>query len=136
MREFRLFKDRSGAFEILPVGWSVGAFIFNMFWAIGNDIFWRFARYILPAFLGAAFGAYLLETQLSESFGTALVYMATIYCAGFMFYFAAVAFQWRAEQLVKDGYEEIAKIHGRSAREALNRWALSSDADQVLDSST
>ena len=135
MREFRLFKDRSGAFEILPVGWSAGALIFNMFWAIGNGVFWRFARYILPAFLGSAFGMYLLGTQLSESVGTALVYMSTIYSAGFVFYFAAVAFQWRAEQLVKNGYDEIATIHGRSGREALNRWALSSDADRVLDSS-
>ena len=136
MREFRLFKDRSGAFEILPVGWSAGALIFNMFWAIGNGVFWRFARYILPAFLGTAFGMFLLDTQLSESLGTALVYVSAIYGAGFVFYFATVAFQWRAEQLVKNGYDEIATIHGRTGREALNKWALSSDADQVLDSST
>jgi len=135
MREFRLFKYRSGAFEVLPVGWSVAALIFNMFWAIGNGVFWRFAKYILPAFLGMALGMFLLDTQLSESIGTACAYISTLYSTGFVFYFAAVAFQWRAEQLIKNGYEEIATIYGRSGREALNGWALSPDADRVLDSS-
>ena len=136
MREFRLFKDRSGAYEILPVGWSAGALIFHIFWAIGNGVFWRFVRYALPAFLSSVLGFFLLGTQLSESLGTALVYVSAIYGAGFIFYFAAVAFQWRAEQLVNNGYDEIATIYGRSESEALKRWALSSDADQVSELST
>nr|MDJ0712529.1 hypothetical protein [Woeseiaceae bacterium] len=98
-------------------------------------VFWRFARYILPAFLGMALGMFLLDTQRSETLGTALVYMSAIYGACFAFFFATVAFRWRAEQLVKNGYDEIATIYGRSGPEALNRWALSSDADQFLNSS-
>jgi hypothetical protein len=135
MREFRLFKDGSGAFEVLPVGWSAGALIFHMFWAIGNGVFWRFARYGLPAFLGSTLGLFLLDTQQYESLGTALVNISSVYGAGFVVYFSAVAFQWRAERLVRNGYDEIATIYGRSGREALNRWALSGDADQVLDAS-
>ena len=79
---------------------------------------------------------FLLDTQLSETLGTALVYMSAIYGVGFVFYFASVGFQWRAEQLVMNGYEQVATIYGRSGREALKRWALSSDADQTLDLST
>jgi hypothetical protein len=135
MRKFRLFKHRSGAFELIPVGWSTTALVFNMFWAAGNGVFWRFVKYILPAFVGMAVGAFLLDEQLSESIGTACVYISILYGTGFVFYFAAVAFQWRADQLIKIGYEEIATIYGRSGHEALNRWALSPDADRVLDSS-
>ena len=136
MRQFRLFKDLSGAYEILPVGWSAGALIFHMFWAIGNGVFWRFARYFLPGFLVSVLGIFLLDTHLSESFGTALVYIAAVYGAGFMIYFSAVAFQWRADQLVNNGYDEIATIYGHSESEALNKWALSSDADQFSESPT
>ena len=77
---------------MLPVGWSVGALIFNMFWAIGNGVFWRFARYILPAFLGTAFGMFLPDTRLSEPLGTTLVYISAIYGGAFVLYFASVAF--------------------------------------------
>lgn len=136
MREFRLFKNRSGAFELTPVGWSHAALLFSMFWAIGNGVFLRFVRFMLPAFLGLAFGMFLLDMQQYESVGRALVYVAIVYGTGFVFYFAGVAHQWRADELIKNGYEQIATIHGRSAHEALKRWALSSDANSILDSTS
>ena len=135
MREFRLFKHRSGSFEILPAGWSIAALILSIFWALGNGVFWRFARFILPAFLGMVLGMFPLDSQASETLGTVIVYISVMYCTGFTFYFGAVAFQWRAEHLIKRGYEEIATLHGRSGREALNSWALTPDADRVIDSS-
>ena len=119
---------------MLPVGWSASALVFNIFWAIGNGIFWRFARYILPAFLGMIFGAFLIESQRYEFFGKAVVLVSTLYSTVFVFYFATVAFKWRGEQLIKNGFDQLATIHGRSGHEALNKWALSSDADRVCGS--
>ena len=48
-------------------------------------------------------------------------------------YFGSVAYDWREQVLVNRGYELIATISGRNAQLALNKWALSKDADRVLD---
>ncbi len=133
MREFRLFKDHSGAFEILPVGWSFGALVFNMFWAIGNGLFARFARVALPAMLGMAVAMFLLDIQEFEGFARVLAYSSIAITAGFCFYFSTVAFEWRGQKLVENGYKHIATIYGRTGQQALEKWAMSEDADQVFD---
>jgi len=133
MREFRLLKHKSGAYEILPVRWSIGAFIFHIFWAIGNGLFLRCLLLFTPSLLFSAVGVYLLSLQGYEGLAGLCMQLSALLGMASAIYFSAVAFNWRAELLMKKGYEEIATIYGRTARLALNKWALSADADHVLD---
>lgn len=135
MREFRLLKHKSGAYEILPVSWSFGALIFHVFWAIGNGLFLRFMRLISPALVLSAAGILLLNLPKYEDIAGLCTQLSGYIGLASVIFFAAVAFDWRAELLMKKGYEDVATIYGRTARLALNKWALSDDADRLLDKS-
>ena len=136
MREFRLFKHPSGAFEVVPVGWSFWALFLHLFWAIGNGLFIRFTTYFIPAIALIVIGAFLLDTQQSHVVGEFFLIAALVYGNGFAFYFSFVAHDWRADALTAQGYEQIAAIRGRTGHEALSGWARSSQADEVLDSTS
>ncbi len=132
MREFRLFKNQSGAFEVVPIGWSFLALFLNLFWAMQIGLFLRFLRYFMPALIVMAIGAFLLEVQNLEAVGTVCMLAGVVYGNGFVFYFSVVANDWRVEQLENKGYQQIARIRGRSAQQALSEWARSSQAESVL----
>lgn len=133
MREFRLLKHKSGAYEILPVRWSIGALIFHIFWAIGNGLFLRCLRLFTPSLLFSAVGVYLLSLQRYEGLAGLCMQLSALTGMAAAIFFSAVAFNWRAELLMKKGYDEVATIHGRTAQQALHKWALSGDADRILD---
>lgn len=135
MREFRLLRHNSGAYEILPVGWSFGALIFHVFWAIGNGLFLRCIYLFTPYLLFSAIGMFLLYVQKYEDMAGLCMQLSGLLGIASVIYFSAVAFDWRADLLMKKGYEEIATIYGRTGQQALNKWALSDDADRVLDNS-
>jgi hypothetical protein len=131
MREFRLFEHRSGAYELLVRGWSFWALMFHMFWAIGNGVFPRFAKFFLPACLVMGVGLLLLDIEEYELVAMIIVDLSILFVTGFVVYFSMVATRWRAELLVKNGYKLVATIRAWSGQQALKKWALSKKADEV-----
>ena len=132
MRDFRLFKHPSGAFEVVPIGWSFWALLLHIFWAVGSGLFVRSALYLIPTIGLLAVGVYLHEVQQSKAFGELFFVAALLVGNGFVIYFSFVAHEWRADVLRGQGYEQIASIRGRTGRDALSRWARSDQADEVL----
>ena len=133
MRDFRLFKHPSGAFEVVPIGWSFWALLLHVFWAMGSGLFVRFTLYLVPTFGLLAIGAYFHEVQQSRAVGEFFLIAALVLGNGFGVYFSFVAHEWRAEVLAGLGYEQVATIRGRTGHDALSRWARSTQADKVLN---
>ena len=133
MRNFRLFKHPSGAYEVVPIGWSFWALLLHVFWAMGSGLFVRFTLYLVPTFVLIAIGAYFHEVQQSRAIGEYLFIAALVLGNGFVIYFSFVAHEWRADLLTGQGYEQIAMIRGRTGHDALSRWARSDQADEVFD---
>lgn len=135
MKQFRLFKHESGAFEVVPIGWSLAALCLNVIWAVQNGLFLQFFRFFFPAIITMIAGMWLLDLPGREAVGLACVIAAVVFGNGFVVYFSVVAYDWKADQLIKNGYEEIASIRGRTSQQALANWARSKQADCVLDAS-
>lgn len=133
MRQFRLLKDQTGAFELLPVGPSYVAMLFHVFWAAGNGLFVRCMLLFVPGIILAFVSIYLYGFPTYEHLGYPTMMLASISSGAAAVYFGIVAHKWREEHLIKKGYELIATVTGRTAQIALNKWALSKDADKVLD---
>ena len=133
MRQFKLLKDQTGAFELLPVGPSFVAMLFHVFWAAGNGLFVRCVLLFVPGIVLAFVSIYFFGSSTYEDFGFPCMMLASIASGAAAIYFGSVAHKWREEYLVRKGFELIATISGRTAQLALNKWALSKDADKVLD---
>ena len=135
MRDFRLFKHSSGAYELLPRGWSFWALLFHVFWAIGNGVFLRYAKFFIPALIATVIGALLLAFETYESVAFIVIDISALYFTAFSIYFSFVAFEWRADLLRHNGYEHIATIRAWTGRQALRKWSLSDEADREVGQS-
>lgn len=86
MREFQLSEHKSGAYELLPNGWSFGALALHMFWAISDGVFLRFAKFFLPPVVVMAIGIFLLDIEEYEFVAIVGIVLSNLFLTGFTFF--------------------------------------------------
>ena len=123
MRTFRLYVHPSGAYEIVPRGWSFRALVLGPLWAIGNGVFLRYVKMVVAPFLLLGVGMALLDTEVGGWAAVVAALMGVLWAHGTWVYFAARAFDWRAELLEKNGYEFVTGQSAWSGRLALKKWS-------------
>ena len=104
----------------------------HVFWAIGNGVFPRYAKFFLPPFIATAIGFLLLELEAYELVAMLAINISSLFFTAFSVYFSFVAFDWRAKLLRDNGYEHISTIRAWTGRQALERWSKSAEADSVI----
>lgn len=78
-----------------------------------------------------AIGLLLLDIEKYELVAIVGIDLSILFFAGFVLYFSAVAFDWRAELLENSGYKHVATIDAWTGRQALRTWSASCGTDRV-----
>lgn len=113
-RNFELYANEDGAYEILPKNYSFYALFFQFFWAIVNGTFLRYFVLGLPfpvlGFIAEqnAFGSYL--------------FLAYTFFAFALFYPARFS-TWRSKKLLSKGYKLVLETQAKTAKEVLSNYA-------------
>ena len=123
MRTFRFYVHPSGAYELVPIGWSFWALVLGPLWAIGNGVFLRYVKMVVAPFLLLSVGLALFDTEVGGWAAIVAALIGVLWAHVVWLCFAARAFDWRAELLEKNGYEFVAGQSAWSGKQALKRWS-------------
>ena len=117
-RNYHLYLDSQGAYEIVSVGWSFSALVLQLFWAIAYGVFRKYLLLFTPiVILGI-----LAETELLNANYLKIVGI-TYLIGAFLIYFPYIAFKWHEKNLLAKGYVLQAMLKARSSNEALRKYA-------------
>jgi hypothetical protein len=122
-RAFLLYVNRTGAYELVPSGWSLSAALLGPYWTAANGLLTRFVLLGLPAVPLA-----ILAGTVSRVF---LAIGAAYVLAAFFIYFPARAFVWRAAMLQARGYQLRQQILAESSSQAFAKYATEHHAPEV-----
>jgi hypothetical protein len=127
MREYHLYVRDNRQYEVVPVGFSWGAFLLGPIWAA---IYALLLRYLLIMAIGMV---PIVMSELLDGRGSDVAALVGSAClnAGHI-YFCFRAFEWRGSLLCSSGYEDVASISARSSKHALEKWSRSDNARRYL----